>query len=190
MSRSGITDSPSPWRKLGATPFIGPSVVEPCPFRRFPCYDAGRQGEQNDHQNKKCFHGSGYPQLCARPIDSTFATPQPAPLPPCRTTSLPWSGRSWSDHTTSPWDVIDAIALSVDVAIDTALARRIVVGCESLAPAPLPRLHELAARDAARCRLGADFLVNVVERVAAIRILGAKVAGCGVTDFGCWMVGL
>ena len=39
---------------------MGPSVVEPCPFRRFPFFDAGRQGEQNDHQNKKCFHGSGY----------------------------------------------------------------------------------------------------------------------------------
>ncbi len=63
-------------------------------------------------------------------------------------------------------------------------------GFEPLAPAPLPRLHKLAGPDTAPRRLGVGFLVNVVERVAAIRILGAKVAGCGVTDFGCWMVGL
>ena len=52
-------------------------------------------------------------------------------------------------------------------------------------PAPLPRLHELAGPDTAPRRLGAGFLVNIVERVAAIRILDAEVAGSGVTDLWC-----
>ncbi len=64
---------------------------------------------------------------------------------------------------------------------DSALISRV----EPLAPVPLPRLHELASPDATPCRLGVGFLVNVVERVAAIQILDAEVAGSGVTDLWC-----
>ena len=39
---------------------------------------------------------------------------------------------------------------------------------EPLAPAPLPRLHELPGPDAAQRRLGIGFLVNLVERIAAV----------------------
>ncbi len=46
---------------------------------------------------------------------------------------------------------------------------------EPLPPAPLPRPHELASPDTAPRRLGVGFLLNIVERVAAIRILGV---GC------------
>ncbi len=45
----------------------------------------------------------------------------------CKTTTVPWSGRSWPDHITSPWGVIGALALSVDVAFAAALARQGVV---------------------------------------------------------------
>ena len=61
----------------------------------------------------------------------------------------------------------------------------LIVRVEPLAPPPLPGLHELTGPDATPRRLGTSFLVNIVERVAAIRILGAEVAGCGVTDLWC-----
>ncbi len=58
-------------------------------------------------------------------------------------------------------------------------------GFEPLAPPPLPGLHKLASPDTAPRRSGIGFLVNVVEQVAATRILDAEVAGSGVTDLWC-----
>ena len=81
--------------------------------------------------------------------------------------------------------MIDALAAAADVALDAALVRLIVVGHDPLATAPLPRLHELAGPNATPRRLSLGFLVNVVERVTAIRILDGEVAGCGVTDLWC-----
>ncbi len=50
---------------------------------------------------------------------------------------------------------------------------------EPLSPTPFPRLYELTGPDSAPLRSRLSFVVNIVERVAAIRILGAEVAGSG-----------